>query len=528
MVDPCTPGAYQCSGVKLQVCKADSSGWSTVDSCETEGLCQQTLSAGETTCTKPACVTGATQCADAEPQICNADRTGFKANGPPCATVELCIAGSGNCMMPDCDPGETKCMGAQPMICNPGRTGYVANAEPCASVALCNAASGTCGDQKCVAGQLRCDPDNLTHLQRCNSDLTDWDPTPCDTCATPELCAASLAVKTCDATSCMEPVCTAGEPHCGGTGTDQGKALQVCNSGRTGYTACETCATPELCTVSLTTKPFTCQTGACTKPSCSATDRWCGGTGNTALYQCPSSLINSQATLLDTCATKELCDLTHSKNETKCEAPTCALSDIWCGGSGNNALYQCPSSRINSQAVLLDTCVTSGLCDLTHSKNETKCEAPTCAVGDLWCGGTGNKSLYQCPASRISAQAAVLDTCLTSGLCDLTRTKKETKCEAAVCATGATRCSGTSMTVLQMCNSDRTGYTDCDTCTTAQLCTDSLTAKTCNSSACFACAVGEAHCDTDGNYEKCKADRTGFTITDCMGALCDETLGGCQ
>jgi hypothetical protein len=148
-------------------------------------------------------------------------------------------------------------------------------------------------------------------------------------------------------------------------------------------------------------------------------------------------------------------------------------------------------------------------------------------VGDLWCGGTGNKSLYQCPASRISAQGAVLDTCTTAGLCDLTRTKKETKCEAPSCTAGATRCSGADLTTLQMCNGDRTGFTDCDTCATAQLCTDSLAATACNSSACLACAVGEAHCDTDGNYETCNADRTGFTITDCMAAGCDETMGGC-
>jgi hypothetical protein len=526
--EPCTPGTYQCSGVNLQVCNADSSGWRAVDMCETEGLCQATLGAGATTCAKPMCAAGATQCVDAEPQICNADRTAFKANGPACATPELCNAGSGTCTLPQCDPGQTQCMGAQPVICNPGRTGYVANAPPCASVALCNVASGTCGDKKCVAGQLRCDPENPTHLQHCNADLTDWEPIPCDTCETAELCAASLAATTCDALSCKEPVCSAGETRCVGSGTDQGKALGLCNAGRTDFTPCETCATPELCELSRMTTPFSCKAGACTKPSCSSTDRWCGGTGNTALYQCPSSLINTQATVLATCATNGLCELTRSKNETKCEAPTCALTDLWCGGTGNTVLYQCPSSLINSQAVALDTCATNGLCELSHSKNETKCEAPTCVAGDLWCGGTGNKSLYQCPASRISAQGAVLDTCLTSGLCDLTRSKKETKCEAAVCATGDTRCSGTAMTTLQMCNADRTGFSDCDTCTSAQLCTDSLGAKTCNSSACLACAVGEAHCDTDGNYETCKADRSGFSITDCMGALCDETLGGCQ
>jgi hypothetical protein len=520
---PCTPGVYQCSAAELQVCNSDSSGWKAVDTCETAGLCQQTLTLGATTCAKPACAAGATQCVNAEPQVCSADRTGFKANGPACATPDLCNAGSGTCTAPMCDPGQTTCDGAQPKICNPGRTDYVASGPPCASTALCNSTTGTCGDQTCFAGQLRCDPANPTHLERCNDDLTDWDPTPCDICETAELCSASLGAATCDATSCEEPVCDAGTPHCGGTGTN----LEICNSGRTGYTPCDTCATPDLCTLSLNTKPFSCATGACTMPSCATTDIWCGGNGSTVLYQCPASRINTQAVVLDTCATSALCTLTHSKNETKCEAPTCALTDIWCGGSGNNVLYQCPASRINTQAAVLDTCATDALCTLTHTKSETKCEAPTCVAGAFFCGGTGNKSLYQCPASRIASQATALDTCVTSGLCDLTRSKSETKCEPPVCATGDTHCSGTGMSTLQMCNSDRTGYTDCETCATADLCTASLGAKTCNSTSCLACAVGEAHCDTSGNYETCKPDQSGFAITDCMGAGCDETMGGC-
>jgi hypothetical protein len=230
---------------------------------------------------------------------------------------------------------------------------------------------------------------------------------------------------------------------------------------------------------------------------------------------------------LDTCETNGLCELTHSKGELLCEAPTCALTDMWCGGSGNTGLYQCPSSRINTQATLLDTCVTNGLCESTRSKHATKCDAPSCAIGDLWCGGSGNKSLYQCPSSRISSQAAVLDTCLTSGLCEVTRSKGATKCEAAACSAGATRCSGTDKTALQMCNSDRTGFADCDVCATAALCTDSLGATSCTTSACLACADGEARCNAAGNYETCKVDRTGFDVTDCMEAGCDETLGGC-
>ena len=78
-----------------------------------------------------------------------------------------------------------------------------------------------------------------------------------------------------------------------------------------------------------------------------------------------------------------------------------------------------------------------------------------------------------------------------------------------------------------MCASDRTGFVDCDTCATAALCTDSLGATSCNANSCLVCAAGEARCLATGNYEVCRADGTGFTVTDCEGNGCDEALGGC-
>jgi hypothetical protein len=466
---PCTPGTYQCDGATLEVCKPDSSDWTPAATCQTDGLCQLTLGAHETVCRGPVCMAGETKCVAGQPQICNAGLTDFRANGPACLTVDLCANGA--CSTPVCGPTDTTCDLAQPQICNPGRTGYVANGSACATAALCNPTTGTCGDQKCVAGQLRCDPEHPTNLQRCNADLTDWEATPCDICETAELCDASLTATSCDALSCQEPVCNAGDPHCGGSGTDAGKVLEVCNQGRTGYTACQTCVTPELCDASLVTTPFACTATACTQPSCNTTDRWCGGNGNTALYQCPPSRINTKATLLATCVTNGLCELTRQENKTTCEAPTCALTDLWCGGTGNTTLYQCPASRINSQPVSLGVCATNGLCELSHQEGKTTCEAPKCATGATQCGGTGNKT-------------------------------------------------------LQMCKTDRTGYMDCGACGSAQLCTDSLGATTCNTSACHACVAGEAHC-VNGNYQTCNAARTGFDVTDCGGSGCDETAGGC-
>jgi hypothetical protein len=468
--EPCQAGARQCSGATLNKCKEDRSGWEKVATCETDALCQQTLSAQADTCVAPACEIDAVRCVDEQPQICNAGRTDYRSNGAACVTAALCNGGTGTCNVPICMPGDARCMGAQPVSCNPGLTSYVANGPACASVALCNQATGTCGNKKCSAGQLRCDPANPTHLQRCNADLTDWESSPCDICDTPELCSASVGAATCDSTSCKEPVCKAGQPRCGGTGNDQGRVLEMCNAGRTGYQGCQTCVTSDLCSLSLSTQPFVCSPTACTAPSCALTDRWCGGTGSTGLYQCPASRINSRATLLDTCATNELCERTHSSGKTECEEPSCAIGDLWCGGTGNRTLYQCPSSRINSQATALGVCASAGLCESSRKNKKTTCEAPACAAGDTQCAGTASKT-------------------------------------------------------LQACNSDLTGFTDCATCATAELCTDSLSATTCNASACLTCSTGEARCNAAGNYESCRSDRKGFDVTDCLGNGCEATSG---
>ena len=176
---------------------------------------------------------------------------------------------------------------------------------------------------------------------------------------------------------------------------------------------------------------------------------------------------------------------------------------------------------------MVDTCATAELCELTHQQGGTTCVEASCALTDRWCGGTGGNILYQCPASLISSEATVVDTCETAGLCELTQELGGATCEEPLCDVGDTRCGGTGNTTLQMCNSDQTGFVDCDTCTTAQLCTDSLSATTCNSSACLVCSRGEAHCNASGDYETCNAARTGFDVTDCLGNGCDQTMGGC-
>lgn len=463
--EPCEAGRNQCSGPILQVCNSNRTAWDPVDTCETDALCQLTLTEGSTECEPPRCAEGEFDCSDGQPLVCNAGRTEFRDNGAACLTAELCNSQQGTCSPATCAPGDTRCTGAQPEICNAARTGYIANGDACASASLCNPQTGTCGDAQCVKDQLRCDPDNPTELQRCKSDFTGWDS--CDTCATVGLCSASIGTAAgCDETSCQEP-------------------------------------------------------------TCALTDRWCGGTGNKTLVQCPESRINSQAVPLATCETNGLCELAHSQGTTTCPSPTCALTDRWCGGTGNKTLYQCPESRINTQAEALATCETNGLCELAHSQGTTTCPEPTCDLGDRWCGGSGNKTLYQCPESRINSQPDTLGTCLTGELCALAHDEALSTCPDPVCAVGEKQCSGSQ---LQICNTGRTGWTNLEKCASNALCTNSLTPS--SQTTCDACVGGSVRCD-GAQPQLCDDPSTGaaaWTDSDaeCDAAtLCNAATGTC-
>lgn len=451
--EPCMPGHYQCSGSTLEVCNAERTGWDAVDTCETDALCQLTLAEGSTMCEPPRCAEGEFDCNDEQPLVCNAGLTEFRDNGAACLTAELCNSQLGTCSPATCDPGDTRCTGAQPEICNAARTGYVANGEACASATLCNPQTGTCGDAQCVKDQLRCDPDSPTELQRCKSDFSGWDS--CDSCATSGLCSASISSASgCDEDSCVEP-------------------------------------------------------------TCNVTDRWCGGSGSKSLYQCPESRINSQPVLLDTCETNGLCELAHSQGVATCPAPTCAVTDRWCGGSAGKTLYQCPESRINTQAVPLDECVTAGLCALAHSQGAATCPAPTCNLSDRWCGGSANKTLYQCPESRINSEPDIIATCATAELCTQAHDEGTPGCPDPVCAVGEKQCNGSQ---LQICNTGRTGWTNLEKCGSATLCMNSLMPS--SQMTCDACVDGSLRCSA-AQPQTCEDPGTGPATWEDSGAECD-------
>lgn len=462
---PCNPGDQQCNGSVLQRCNADSSGWDEVDTCQTDGLCQQALSAGETRCREPACAAGVFRCEGAQPQVCNAALTDFRDNGAPCLTAELCNPATGACALPVCDPGETRCNGAEPEICNPGRTGFVPHGAPCASVTLCRAETGTCGDVACLAGQKRCNPAAPTELQLCNATLDGWDD--CATCATAALCSDSLDAETCGP-------------------------------------------------------------GACTAPTCALGDRWCGGANNRTLFQCPASRINTQPDVVDVCETAGLCEATRTQPaRPTCVEKSCNLEDRWCGGAGNRVLQKCPPSLINSQAMVLDTCETAGLCAQAHADPDAvTCPDPACAASGYSCGGEGSAILQFCNADRTELETC--DTCDSAALC--TASLNATACNEMACDTclaGTKECAGA---VLRICNAGGTAVTSV-TCGSAELCTASLTPA--NQTTCDACLAGSFDCD-GAQPLRCNAPANGPAVWVENGEpcededACDAATGTCE
>jgi hypothetical protein len=451
---PCTAGAHQCNGADLEVC--NGTGWDVLDTCESDGLCQQTLANDESKCREPACAAGSFRCNDEQPQVCNAALTDYRDNGAPCMTAELCSSDTGTCGEPVCEAGQTRCTGAQPEICNPGRTMFVPHGDECASASLCSFETGTCGDVVCLAGQKRCNPANPTQLQICNEELDGWNE--CDTCATSQLCSASIAGAACGASACVEPTCALG-------------------------------------------------------------DRWCSGTDNRTLYQCPASRINSQAVALDTCDSNGLCEATRADAmRTMCIEKTCNLQDRWCGGTGNRTLYKCPPSLINSQAIELDECETNGLCEKAHSTpNAMTCPAPACATPGYSCGGAGSRVLQRCDAER--TELTTCDTCDTAALCtqSLTATTcNMTSCRVPACAAGEKNCSGA---ILQICNAARTGFDTVATCGSAALCMNSLTPA--NQMTCDQCVAGTFNCD-GAQPQQCSAPTNGPAVWDDLGEPCED------
>jgi hypothetical protein len=543
---PCEPGEIQCNGAVLQVCRDDQSGWTEGETCASAALCDEVLGV----CNE-GCALGEFQCQGVQLQGCSTTLDSW-VTLQICESVALCDELAGSCRQGGCSsPGAFRCTNAGVLERCPDDLTAWTSVSACASAAHCDAVAGICTAEPCLAGQYQC---NGATLEVCNADRTAR--VTVDTCESEALCQRTLEQ---GLPTCESAACEVGQYHCNGA------QPQICNAGRTEFRDNGTaCPTAELCNeLTGTCDPAACEpgqtscdgaqplacnlgqtafapiglpcatsalcnpsTGTCGDVQCVAGQTRCNPLDPTHLQRCKDTLDGWDE--CDTCATDRLCSVSvggTTCDETSCAEPTCDLADIWCGGSDTRTLYKCPASRMNSEAVVLDVCATTGLCAQTHAEGKMLCNAPTCALTDLWCGGSGDRTLYKCPASRINSMPDTLGTCATNGLCEQAHAQGSNSCPEPACTTGQKQCGGTGMRTLRTCNSERTGFVDCDACESSALCTDSLSQTSCNTSSCRVCLAGQKQC-SGSQLQVCNEDRDGWTNLELCGssALCMGSL----
>jgi hypothetical protein len=235
---PCESGEEQCNDADIQRCSADRTSFDTILTCETRGLCNDDNPAAR--CDPAVCQRGPLsgtefRCQGNVLQRCNDQHTGFDTLNT-CATPGLCNAGLGfnGCQPPVCAPGQTRCSGDFLQVCNSQRTGFD-NLERCAG-GTCDSNAGRCSDP-CVVGTARCNSQG--QLEECRDRLVGRQVTAL--CSSPQLCDAV-------ARTCRQPPpgCTADGVHqCVRQGANT--LLQVCSDGRSRFSTVDTCTGGEIC-----------------------------------------------------------------------------------------------------------------------------------------------------------------------------------------------------------------------------------------------------------------------------------------
>ncbi|HEU4579981.1 MAG TPA: hypothetical protein VFS67_17095 [Polyangiaceae bacterium] len=236
---PCESGEMQCNGPTIQRCSEDRTRFDPVVTCETSGLCNDDNSRNAF-CAPPVCQRGPLsgtefRCQGPVLQRCNDQHTGYDTLNT-CATAGLCNAGLGfnGCQAPVCAPGQTRCNGDFLQVCNSQRTGFD-NLEHC-DPGTCDGNAGRCADP-CVVGSARCNGQG--QLEECRDRLVGRQVTA--RCLSPELCDATTR-------SCRTPPpgCTADGVHqCVRQGANT--LLQVCTDGRSRFATVDTCTGGEIC-----------------------------------------------------------------------------------------------------------------------------------------------------------------------------------------------------------------------------------------------------------------------------------------
>jgi hypothetical protein len=188
-----------------------------------------------------------------------------------------------------------------------------------------------------------------------------------------------------------------------------------------------------------------------------------------------------------TCGSAMLCQ---SEPAGRCLPQACAADTFRCV---DGSLERCDQDLTGWTEVAV--CATSAHCD----PRQGRCLDAPCLPGQQRCNGD---QLEQCSDDRLGWN--VLETCASASLCAPGSTPDTARCSAPACASEQYSC--TDSGVLQVCNLERTGFSNLAQCSSAALCNAEL-----GSCRAPSCRPGQHSCSSSGEILICNAEQTGFT-----------------
>lgn len=468
----CSFGERRCDGARLELCNLDQTGWTVLDTCGSEALCDR----ASPVCSPSACGVGEVRCdATGALQRCELSRGGFETE-QQCLSSAFCsvTVGSEACAEQPCTEDNFRCNGAQIERCGTDRVGFEAFGSPCATASLCSINAGengpraVCRAPACVTNQYQCVGKQLA---RCSDDRTEF--VPSEECESAALCNAVLQ-------RCEPARCDVGEIRC------TGAELEVCNSGRTDFQVVDTCQSAAKCDA---------VGGACVG-SCVVGSTRCNGS---VLEECRDSVLGWQQ--LAFCQSAGLCNAAANQ----CEPVACRPGEKRCQ---DGDLQACTVGLSGFE--LFEACASTEICDATGGQCDVCVPEQTSCVGDVLtrCSQDGQSlsEVRQCGANLCRADAA-------SARC-------------LECVPNTQRCDGA---VIRGC--DAQGQeSEISRCETAALCSVMGLTAACASPA---CALGQVECAAGGEVLACEFSRTAFAsqspVFECpAGTECDANQpGGC-
>lgn len=493
------PGALKCEGSTLYRCPQSQQTWVELDVCDSEALCQQTVTNNSDpqagmlleACESGCAPAGGLYCDGADLMRCRDDQTNYE-NLETCDEGLTCNPTLGACSGP-CLAGEYRCNAARLEVCDSEQTWSLV--QTCETRALCSANqdadsgvwSGSCAPATCGADEHRCDGETLV---RCNDDRTEW--VQDDLCANEALCEAENG-------RCRVPVCEAGVRRCNPSNPQQ---LEECNDDRTARELVETCPDDQAC------NPYP-DLGPNCLAQCPGNPVRCVG----ATREVCSDATGRPVWSFDaTCATEELCrcgvnGTCNLGQSGKCGAAVCGgtLPSFRCNGS---LLERCAAGRHAWERSA--DCGSSDLCYAGDSTNAGSCLACPLA-GEARCfQSQGAEVRRTCSANRSqwTSEQACSYGCIDDGTND----------RCAVCFASELRCDQGGN--LDICTTQEDALVDLLDCPYG-----CLNDSTGNMDECAACAAGESRCVSGNQRHTCSSDRRSLTLAEtCEFSCLDDGL----